>query len=308
MLTSIIFIIVLLLLLVPFLPNDPIKMYKQKHQILNNNRGKKIIIVGGSGVFNSVNAKLMEKKIYEYHVVNMGFNAGLGLRFNINEIKSYINAGDIIILIPEYSNYEGSYNGSVSTLMAINSFPKALQFIPFKQLKYLLFSYGLEFIPIKSQKYIDSLVLYITRSSPSMDENGDIITRTETRDVSNMKFSANFDDVSYNDIVVLLKDINEYCKKKNANVVLSFPAIPIPHYEKSKSQISSLYNNLTRDKNIQILYSPEKAIYPISFFDDTIYHLNMEGRVIHSLALLDQLKTLFPHLAPPREVPLASYP
>jgi len=287
-----------LLIVAPFPAIDSMSMYQRKHKLCESVLGKKIILVGGSGVFYSMDAKLLEKQITGYHVVNMGLNAGLGLKFNLDEIKSYINPGDIIVLIPEYNNYEGYYLGSVSTLLAINSFPKALIFSPREHIKYLLYSHGLEFIPTKCQNYLNDVVLYITKTSPSMSSNGDIITRTEKRDVSKMPLSCNFEfgNATYKGCAALIENFNDYCKKRNAYAVLSFSAIPIPHYEKNKSQLASLYMNLSRDTNIPILSGPEQSIYPLDYFDDTIFHMNTEYKSIYSLDLLNRLRQLYPEL------------
>lgn len=295
---TIVFLLLSVLILAPFPANDSMSMYQQKHLICENIRGKKIIFVGGSGVFYSVDANLLEKQNTGYQTINMGLSAGLGLQFNLNEIKPYINPGDIVILIPEHSNFQNGPQGSVATLLAINSVPKLFKISSLEHLKYLFIFYGLEFIPAKCQNYINDVVLYITKSSPLMSQHGDIITRTAVRDVSNMPMALDikFDNASYKVSIDLLNEFNNYCINRKAHAVLSFPAIPTPQYEKNKPQLESLYMNLSKDIKMPILSRPEQFVYPVNFFDDTVYHMNMDHKSVNTLKLIKYIKKLYPDL------------
>ena len=287
-----------LLIAAPFPSFDAMGMYRQKHTLCEQIRGRKVLLVGGSGVLYSYDSALLEINIEGYRVVNMGLNAGLGLKFNLNEIRPYINPGDIVILIPEYSTYEGVYQGSVVTLMAINSMPRVLQSTPREHLKRLLIAHGHEFIPTKSLNYLNDAVLYLTRSAPSMNRNGDIVTRTAKRDVARMPLSCNFEfeKTSYKGCVSLLEDFDRYCRSKGAHAVLSFPAIPALHYEKNRDKLSQLHRNLSTDSGIAMLNSPDQVAYPLELFDDTIYHMDTAGKAVNTRNLLHRLAAHYPEL------------
>jgi len=297
-LVSTVFLMLCLLIIAPFPAIDSMSMYQQKHKLCQNVSGKKIIFVGGSGVLYSVDAKLLESQNTGYHIINMGLSAGLGLKFNLNEIKPYINSGDLVVLIPEHINFQNGPHGSVATLLAINSVPKTFITTPWEHLKYLLYSFGLEFIPTKCQNYVNDFVLYVTKSAPSMSHNGDIITHTSVRDVSKMPLTCGveYEKNSYKDTVALLEEFNNYCIKREAYAMFAFSAIPAPQYEKNKSQLASLYSNLSNDIKIPILSKPEHYVYPSSFFDDTVYHMNMKSKAVNSLKLLGHMKDLYPEL------------
>jgi hypothetical protein len=281
----------------PLAPNDPMQLFKQKHNLLETLHGKRIICVGGSGTFYSISASLLQSRFKEYRAVNMGLNAGLGLRFNLNEIKPCIKAGDIIILVPEYSNYGDGLEGSVITLLAINSCPKVLKSIPFSHLSYLIYSHGLQFIPLKCLNYLNSIGSYISHSSYySMNQNGDIILNDAPKDVSKIQFSTNLEGASYRTCVKLLNDFYSFCTERKAVVVLLFPALPKQYFEKENKHITSLYDNLSRDIRMPVLCSPEQAAYPLNLFHDTEYHMTPEGRKIHTLFIISCLKKFYPAL------------
>ena len=287
-----------LLIAAPFPRNDYFGLYKIKHRDIENITSNKIIFVGGSGVFYSISAEIIEKRIHNYHAYNMGLNAGLGLQFNLDEIKPYLKAGDIVVLIPEHGNFDGAFGGSVLTLLALDSVPELLQHTSYERMLYLLWNFGLTFIPIKCQYYLNDIVLYTTNTSPMMNKNGDIKTHTAVKDVANMDFvlKVNYSSSKYKACINILNDFSRYCTEKNIDVILSFPAIPAPQYLKARQNLKLLYENISINTTIPVLYGPEHSVYPVEMFDDTIYHLNSQGKILNSSRILNRLKEVFPRV------------
>ena len=112
-----------------FLPSDESNIYGSlydKHKYIEESNKKNIIILGGSNILMGIDSELMENKLSEYNVVNIGINAGIGLRFLINDIKSYIKEGDIVVIGAEYSNYVGLLNGESALLFLLKQVPEAV--------------------------------------------------------------------------------------------------------------------------------------------------------------------------------------
>ena len=59
----------------------------------------KIVLVGGSNVCYGVDAKLLQDSL-RMPVVDMSINGGVGMSFYYEQVKPFINKGDIVIGIP----------------------------------------------------------------------------------------------------------------------------------------------------------------------------------------------------------------
>jgi hypothetical protein len=274
----------------PWLPGEPFHNIAKKHAILGNIQGKKIIFVGGSGVANGLSAAVIEKDIPGYKAVNMGLNAGLGLRFNINEVMEYVQKGDLIVLSPEYENFEGGHNGSVQILKAVNIAPFTSKYVQNDQYKYLLMHDSLTFIQLKVQSYFDRFTSIFTHASVKIDDWGDRTSESPVRDVRKMQFSLKVTPEAYSECVTILNLFDTFCRERGATALLSYPSLPRTQFRTSQQEITSLHNKLSKDTHIFILHSPSEMVFSPEYFDDTVYHLGKSGREIRSKKIANIIK------------------
>ena len=91
-----------------------------KQRILKNTPSPKIVFIGGSNLAFGLNSEEVEKKLGR-PVVNMGLHASLSLSFMLNEIKTSIKQGDIIIIVPEYEHFQNNFykKGSDDTIACL---------------------------------------------------------------------------------------------------------------------------------------------------------------------------------------------
>ncbi|GEM_PF-1809078 len=100
-----------------------------KEELLQNTSSPKIIIIGGSNTVFNVDCREISRAI-GLPVVNMGLHAGLGLHFMLNEVEPYLQAGDIVLIIPEYDQFfNGMFDGSRITLRLVTLNPSTLRYI-----------------------------------------------------------------------------------------------------------------------------------------------------------------------------------
>ena len=76
---------------------------KSKYERLKETSGKRIVLVGGSGVAFDCDSALMDDFFPSYEIVNFGMYAGLGTKAVMDLSENYIHEGDIVILSPEQS-------------------------------------------------------------------------------------------------------------------------------------------------------------------------------------------------------------
>ena len=86
---------------------------KSKYERLKETSGKRIVLVGGSGVVFDCDSALMDDFFPSYEIVNFGMYAGLGTKAVMDLSENYIYEGDIVILSPEQSEqtFSDYFNG-----------------------------------------------------------------------------------------------------------------------------------------------------------------------------------------------------
>ena len=84
-----------------------------KQKSLRSCPSPKIILVGGSSLAFGLDSEMIESRVRR-PVLNMGLHAGFGLKFMIEEVKPYVDSGDVVLLVPEYEHFWNStmYGGS----------------------------------------------------------------------------------------------------------------------------------------------------------------------------------------------------
>lgn len=290
LLFSLVILFCVVFIVSPFLPNDSIQIHQRKQVLLSKVQGRKIVCVGGSGVLHSVSGRLIKERVKGYQVVNMGYNAGLGLRFDIAEVKRFVGAGDIILLTPEYHNYEGGYDGSVLTLLAINSFPAVLKYLPHEYFSRLVASNWWQYVPVKMTSYLDTISSTMANTYAYIDEFGDASVRTTPKTLKNVQIRIKNHGEKYSEMVAILNEFNSYCNSAGAKAYLLYPAFPEGNFQQERAWLMSLHESLTRDTKIPILYSPHTVAYPAALFHDTEYHMTPQGREIHTSKIIGILK------------------
>jgi hypothetical protein len=94
--------------------------YKIKYQRLLTAEGKKIIFHAGSNVSYGVDIPTIHKLLdNEYAGVNFGCNQGTSSVFFSEVALAHMNPGDILVLCPEYHQYQYGYNEMNTTTWQI---------------------------------------------------------------------------------------------------------------------------------------------------------------------------------------------
>ena len=158
-----------------FLPGTRARTSMLAQQRVNEQRladtpGRRIILVGGSGLSQGVLSSMIETN-FNMHVVNTGLHAGLGLIYQMHSVQRYLRAGDIVVLVPEYSMFDSStrYGDMELLSMLIDVVPEDRDLISFTHWIRLM-----QFIP----RYGASKLMGLFKGAPvkfvGFDEFGDL--------------------------------------------------------------------------------------------------------------------------------------
>jgi hypothetical protein len=280
------------------------KVMIDKHKRLRSLTSPRIILIGGSNLAYGVDSKAIEEQL-KIPVVNMGVHAGLGLNFILNEIKSDVRNGDILILSIEYYLAD-----PVDALIShtIDVFPDAITYFP------LHFQYTrrvddittrLSNVRKQLQKSLDLIddpqltVAFNPVPDPekttiyrrdAFNEYGDAIGQLNLTPPGVLvdRFTMTPDD--YSRWIILLNKFAKYSLEKGASVYFMFAHFPQSEYKKNKSSIKIFEKQLKEKLDIRIMNTPESLVLPDSCFFDTVYHLNRTGRAERTRRMIEILR------------------
>lgn len=273
--------------------NSYIASIIDKQRRLEATPSPKIIFIGGSNLVMGLDSPRVEQAI-GLPVVNMGVNAGLGLRFMLNQVKSNLRQSDLVVIVPEYEQFYGHLNGSTTLIEVLTFFPQAIVFLDSAE-QYAMIA-G-EF-PVFAQGMLNNLLGNLrpregfVATRQSFNSHGDIITHLDAPsvDVTNYVLLTDKEQIINPETIRVLNDFDEYAKRVGARVFIIFPPIPEKQARENRAQIDDVYNRLRQQSNVTILGTPSDFVFPLNYFFDTVYHLNRQGRDARTQKVIEMLK------------------
>lgn len=268
-----------------------------KHKMLESSQSPRLILIGGSNLAFGVDSNKIEDKVH-MPVINIGLHAGLGLKFMLEDIKPYIRKDDIIVVIPEYEHfYDNTLNGDAEgslTYGILQCVPNELKYLDTKQIEVVL-----QGLPTTLYNGLLNDLKYLlhknynTQSNGSyrrdgFNSHGDEVAHLNMKSIS---FTGNIlnSNSKYNkETIKVLNNFNHYVNKKNAKVYFDFPCIPEKRY--SKSKIEFAYEHIKNDLKFDIIGNPNEYVFPQTYFFNTFYHLNANGRNARTNILIKDLE------------------
>ena len=271
---------------------------KSKYERLKETPGKRIVLVGGSGVAFDCDSAMIDEIFPSYEVVNFGMYAGLGTKAVMDLSKSYIHEGDIVILSPEQSRqtlsdyFNGEYmwqaaDGAFGMLRNIKSenfetmlgnFPKfALQ-----KLNYVLKG---------QQPQTDSMY-----QKKSFNTYGDIELDTCRENILPNGYDVNqkvrfTEDVVQPEFMDYMNDWAKRLEKKGA--VVWYRYCPVNKLSVEDMDDLAAYDVFLRQKlDFPVIGNPENSLMEAEWFFDTNFHLNQPGKEVNTVQLIRDMKAM----------------
>lgn len=269
-----------------------------KQQSLENHQPGSVLLVGGSNVPFGYDSTFMEGELGR-PVINTGLHAGLGLRFILNSVSPYIREGDIVLLSIEYEHYKSPdvYDSDALRRMLDIDFRQNVRFITTPAQWQTVVNYHADYMAQGISLALSSNPCPgYTYCRASFDEHGDIRPEFNTSDDATRMIlqdllptiDPHFYDFSLlPEVARLMNDFGELVSARNATAMIIFPAIPDVIFDQIQQQIQDVAQEVHDEINIPLLNEP--IGYPQSYFYDTMYHLNNEGRTAHTADIMPLL-------------------
>lgn len=267
----------------------------KKHELLENKNSPRIILIGGSGVGQSIDSKLIFEKTGK-NVINMGLFAQFGLRYLLEEVMDDIRKDDIIIVIPEYQHFYYFFDGWRGLNELIYVYPKSMKYISsFNQVKVIINTYPRFFIGKLNSLNIN--IFKKKKRNKLYNEFGDHIFKLDTNkvyDIENLNLFHDFIDSSSmrlnKNVIPILNNFSKDIENKGANFYFVYPTIPEKQFYESYSSIKIVKDALNKFAKFEILNQPKSDIQSTDNFYNAVYHLNREGIEVRTKKLISYIQ------------------
>lgn len=276
--------------------NNLLAAITDKHQLLKNAGEKKIVFVGGSNVSFGLDSKKIVER-FNIPVINMGIHGGLGLKYVVNDIKPYINTGDIIIMTPEYENfYTDNFYGEMELVALLFDIdPAGKKLIDAKQWMHLF-----KYIPTYSAKKIKNYLLSLLHkqkqpkqpdiySKESFNQYGDAYIHWTMPDQNFMLSKKNPENEQVNpEVISFIVNFEKYVENKGAQLIILPPVIESQSFSNQEEIINLIAAALIK-KGIPFLCKPERYKFSKDYFFNSFYHTNKKGVDLRTQLVIEDL-------------------
>ena len=261
---------------------------------LHNTQGKRIIFVGGSNCTFGLNSDMIQERFPDYTVINFSCSAFYGILPLFDMLRANVRAGDIVVLIPEYYNamYAKSEHESMTNWQYLESNYDILFDINIQNNKNIFRTFT-KYLDLKRSylpgKKVSSDNIYIRSGFNSA---GDLIVYRPGRGYFGFTVPDEgiITDLGMSRYNQLAKELTE----RGAECLFSFPPQPNDGFtlDYIRSQTASFNAKLkaSLDSNYCTIISSSADYYFDKYlFFDSKYHLTLEGAVLRTEQLLQDL-------------------
>lgn len=262
-----------------------------KHEQLSRLSSPKIIFVGGSNASFGLDTRRIVDT-FDMPAYNIGIQASIGLRFIMDDIKKYIQKGDILVLMPEYIQFSQDFSYGQSELVSIlfDIYPEGRQHVSPDQ--WLIISkYIPQYAALKLRNVAGLSVFETPRvySRNSFNEFGDAYIHW---DLKNETFSP---DKSAPYQEKLDKEVFQFIAKFSADIGslgATMVVLP-PAYQQTSFQNNERYikqiETAFREINLPMLGGTARYKFPDSLMFDSPSHLNRKGVALRTSIAIEDL-------------------
>ena len=271
---------------------------KSKYERLKETSGKRIVLVGGSGVAFDCDSALMDDFFPSYEIVNFGMYAGLGTKAVMDLSENYIHEGDIVILSPEQSEqtFSDYFNGEYMWQAADGAFGmlRDLKSENFEAMLGNFSRFALEKLNyvMKGQKpQTDSIY-----QKKSFNTYGDIELDTCRENILPNGYDVNqkvrfTEDVVQPEFMDYMNDWAKRLEKKGA--VVWYRYCPVNKLSVEDMDDLAAYDVFLRQKlDFPVIGNQENSLMEAEWFFDTNFHLNQPGKEVNTVQLIRDMKAM----------------
>lgn len=277
----------------------------EKDRLIRSTPSPKIILVGGSNLAFGIDSRMMADSL-GMNVVNMGLYAKLGLKYMLAQVRPYIRRGDVVVVVPEYDQFYGDFANGDHTLN------RALLYAPNDRVGDFIKSYSIIDVVLRPRvenarrSFLRAAAAAVGREDQyfppdtnpvynrnSFNELGDVVSHLGRKGmdpdsiyVGPLPAMSTFNSETVADLNEMYSEV----RQAGARAYFMFPSYIDRSLDVNAAAIDSLTGRLRRTMRIPIVGTAADFAYPGSYFFDTRFHLNEEGRRVRTLKMIAMLR------------------
>jgi len=284
-------ILISFLIILPLPQNAYSLAIIDKHARLAHTQGRKLALAGGSNLAFGMDSAVIQE-VMHLPVINLGGNAGFGLGRILEDLAPFLQAGDLLLIAPEYHHFSSDWNGDEAAFELIFD----TGFIARHQYRLLRSrDYGLPkgFIPYLNTK-IESFFARFRPSNPTaysrykFNEYGDYIGHLELEPVP-IETRRPITAINQSFLAAFFRIVSRF-HAQGITVLLSYPSYDASSFDASRDFIHELDAVFRQNQDMTVISTPEDYRFDREYFYDTAYHLNKTGRDIRTRRLAADLE------------------
>ena len=270
---------------------------KAKQRRLEETEGKRIILVGGSGIAFGYDSSMLEDTFPEYEVINFGMYAGLGTKVMLDLSEDAVREGDIVILSPEQEAQTLSdyFNGEAMWQAADGDF--SLLF----KIKREDWAQMLGALPGFAA---DKFRYYLKGAAPEpegvyrkdvFNSYGDIDTQLCGQNIMPKGYDLNTpvrftEDIWQEEFIEYINAYAARLEKRGAKVWYRF--CPVNALAVEPGDIPVYYEGLQEKLDFPVIGNPNDSVMDAEWFYDTNFHLNSSGKIRNTIQCIRDIKAM----------------
>ena len=271
-----------------------------KHTLLRDAKSPRLIFVGGSNLSFGLDSERISRE-YRMEVVNMAIHGAIGLRYMVNDIKPFIREDDIVVVIPEYDQFEGmiSYGGQELLCVLFDIYPDGKAQVGPRQWVHLS-----RFLPTYAASKLTRWVSLGARGlfrketpthfgiydRDAFNRHGDAVAHWSQE---NVQFAPQAVEGKINvDCVSQLNEFAAFVRSTGAHVYFLYPCYQLTSFRMSSRFIDALDSLLHERLLFPILSTPTRYALPDHLCFNTPYHLNKAGVDLRTQRIIEDLKPI----------------
>ena len=265
--------------------------------------GRKIMFISGSNTLFGVDTQQIEKAL-GIPTVNYGTHASL-YYYTLHRAQKHLHNGDIVILPLEYPYYDWHHDAFDPELSAylLGYAPAEITKLHLSdKLKFIAQLHTKDLAKFAYQRIIPPAPKKSTYSSQYLNTNGDMTNNHIENRLSDSALMAKISHPVFKeppltaDAKAELIDFINYCQANNITVYATWPNFLWPTKEFNGADLDGIHSieEFYHEHNVEILGKYTDCLYDVNLFYDTPYHLNEEGKRIHTNYLINLLKNKLP--------------
>lgn len=277
-------VIFALSIVLPYNPNHYMSAQQAKIARLDSLPSPRIIIVGGSNAAFGFNSERIEKEL-GINVVNTSIHASVGLKFSLRTAYDYARSGDIIVIIPEFTQFKSyeNYRGVPDILASAVMYSGSKAWSRLDAAQVLMVVGGLP------KHYLGVIK---ARQKSEWDYNGNNFNRwgdetahwSATAPGNKEAINPKTAEISHRvitDVALKITDLEQ----RGADIIILWPTTIQSNHESYKPMIKSLEEHFL-EKNVRFANHPQTFVHPDSMAFDTPYHMTYPAVELNTDSLI----------------------